>query len=140
LVHRPRRRRPLQYQVIDGSDFDDLGPGATGLVGRVQSRVEETRRDALAPIDDHRAACNVNVTPPGRQYRWHDDRNRTTALIYLNPVRGGETELCPNYGIRLPDGRPVMAQRVLDRLLMAEPVRARFGRSLTWPRLQAPWW
>ena len=51
----------------------------------------------MAPIEDAVAARNINVTPPGGEYRWHYDRNAVTAIIYLNEVPGGETEIFANY-------------------------------------------
>jgi hypothetical protein len=78
-------------------------------------------------IDDARAACNVNITPPGGQYRWHYDRNLVTALVYLNGVEGGETDLYPNYRIKWPWGRPRAMQSLLDRLLLNSGVRAVAG-------------
>jgi hypothetical protein len=42
-------------------------------------------------------AAPRNITPPGGEYRWHYDRNAATAILYLNEVPGGETEMFPNY-------------------------------------------
>ena len=85
------------------------------------------RRSPL--IDDRRAACNVNITPPGGGYRWHYDRNRVTALLYLNHIGGGETDLYPNY--RLPAPISGQLQKGLDRILLTRPARRFFGRVHT---------
>lgn len=131
VIRRPRHHRPLRYQVIDGACFGAAVPEATGLLARVQTRLEHTCGRPLAPIDDRRAACNINITPPGGQYPWHYDRNPVTALIYLNSVEGGETDLYPNYRIPLPHSRPVALQQILDGMLLAEPVRAVLGHPLS---------
>ena len=71
--------------------------------------------------------ANVNITPPGGEYRWHYDRNAVTAIVYLNEVPGGETELYPNFRLRLKQ-RYSRLQRWLDRLLQVGLVRRVFGK------------
>lgn len=43
--------------------------------------------------------------PPGGEYRWHYDRNAVTAILYLNEVPGGETEIFPNFRLVFRRGR-----------------------------------
>jgi 2OG-Fe(II) oxygenase superfamily len=126
IVSRPHSERPLRYQVIDGHQFPDAIPDADGLLARVHQHVEETFGAPLTLIDDRRAACNVNITPPGGGYRWHYDRNRVTALLYLNQVVGGETDLYPNYRLSAPIGRDQL-QKGLDRILLTRFARRLFG-------------
>jgi hypothetical protein len=109
--------RPLEYLVVDGERFDAVFPCAEALVDRVRLHLEAMCGCALELLDDRRAARNVNITPPGGQYRWHYDRNLVTAVLYLNTVEGGETEILPNYRVRLPTGRPRTIQGFLDRCL-----------------------
>jgi hypothetical protein len=127
FIIRPQPRRWLEYQVIDGEYFHLAFPDATSLLGRVHTRVQEICGCELAFIDDSRAACNVNITPPGGQYLWHYDRNLVTAVIYLNQVDGGETELYPNRRILFPSGSLAALQSVLDKLILSTTARSRLG-------------
>ncbi|MFN0089843.1 MAG: 2OG-Fe(II) oxygenase family protein [Acidimicrobiales bacterium] len=128
LIHRSGPGRDLHYRVIDGEAFAAAVPGAGALVARVRAELEAVWGAPLAPLDDARAACNVNITPPGGEYRWHYDRNRATAIVYLNVVEGGETELYPGYRAWLPGGRPAGAQAALDRLAVTRAARVTLGR------------
>jgi 2OG-Fe(II) oxygenase superfamily len=134
VVSRPHAERPLNYQVIDGHHFPDAVPDADALLARVHQQVETMFGAPLVLIDDTRAACNVNVTPPGGAYRWHYDRNRVTALLYLNQVAGGETDLYPNYRLVVPAG--MRLQPSVDRILMTRPARRLLGR--VYPIAPAP--
>jgi hypothetical protein len=129
IVSRPHAERPLRYQVIDGHQFPLAIPDAGDLLARIHQQVEKMFGPPLTLIDDRRAACNVNVTPPGGGYRWHYDRNRVTALLYLNHIGGGETDLYPNY--RLPAPISGQLQKGLDRILLTRPARRFFGRVHT---------
>ncbi len=82
-------------------------------------------------IDDSRAACNVNITPPGGQYLWHYDRNLVTAVIYLNEVGGGETELYPNRRVLFPAGSLAALQPVVDKLILSATARTRIRGPMT---------
>jgi hypothetical protein len=129
VVNRPHASRPLRYQVIDGHGFPEAVPHADRLLARVHQQVEKAFGPPLVLIDDVRAACNINVTPPGGAYRWHYDRNRVTALLYLNQVAGGETDLYPNYRLAAPNHARV--QRALDGILLTGPARRLIGRVHT---------
>jgi hypothetical protein len=109
--------RPLEYLVVDGERFEGVFPCAEAVVDRIRLYLEALCGCALELVDDRLAARNVNITPPGGQYRWHYDRNLLTAVLYLNTVDGGETEVLPNYRVLLPTGRPRTIQRFLDRCL-----------------------
>lgn len=126
-VYRKVRGRSLHYFVIDGGQVEAHLPAIWTLYERVNTVVTTTCGRVLAPLENRRVGANVNITPPGGEYRWHYDRNAVTAIVYLNEVEGGETELYPNFRLRLKQRYSVL-QRGLDRLLQTRPVRALFGR------------
>jgi hypothetical protein len=128
VIFREEKGRSLNYIVMEGWRFHEALPDSEAIVDRIRTRLESICEESLVLIDDERAACNVNITPPGGQYRWHYDRNLVTALVYLNGVEGGETDLYPNYRIKWPWGRPRAMQSFLDRLLLNRAVRAVTGR------------
>src|SRR6202142_3311710 len=99
LVERECGHRPLRYRVIDGLAIRDYLPQLEALSREVNGLVKELTGAHLAPMQNPQAQLNVNITPPGGSYRWHYDRNAVTALLYLNGVDGGRTELCPNYRV-----------------------------------------
>lgn len=135
VVVRGGGERALRYQVIDGPAVRAHLPGLVGLYQRVQHDLERTYRRRLVPLDDDRAALNVNITPPGGSYRWHYDRNAVTAVLYLNQVTGGELEMCPGYRIAGRWLGPLpRLQQALDAGLGARPVRRVLGR----PQLVTP--
>jgi hypothetical protein len=127
VIFREEKGRSLNYIVMEGWRFHEALPDAESIVDRIRTRLESICGESLVLIDDARAACNVNITPPGGQYRWHYDRNLVTALVYLNGVEGGETDLYPNYRITWPWGRARAMQSFLDRLLLNKGIRAVAG-------------
>jgi hypothetical protein len=127
VIFREEKGRSLNYIVMEGWRFHEALPESEAIVDRIRTRLESICGESLVLIDDARAACNVNITPPGGQYRWHYDRNLVTALVYLNGVEGGETDLYPNYRIKWPWSRPRAMQSLLDRLLLNQGVRALAG-------------
>ena len=128
VIYRQVRERSLHYVVMEGSRFHEALPDSQVIVDRIRHQLESICGESLALIGDARAACNINITPPGGQYRWHYDRNLVTALVYLNVVEGGETDLYPNYRIRLSAGRPHVLQSLLDRMLLSKVLRAVAGK------------
>lgn len=133
-VYRKVRGRSLHYFVIDGHQVEQHLPDVGRLYEQVNRVVNETCGRTMAPLENRRVGANVNITPPGGAYRWHYDRNAVTALLYLNEVSGGETELYPNYRLRLRQ-RYSTLQRWLDRLLQVGLVRRVFGRrAMVTPR------
>jgi hypothetical protein len=115
--------------VVDGRIIADALPAIDDLTKRVEEALDRTCGPGLVPIDDAVAARNINVTPPGGQYRWHYDRNAATAIIYLNEVPGGETEIFANYRVLLRGGRFQRIQRWLDDLLRLRTIRRLFGHQ-----------
>ena len=105
-------------------------PQVHALLDRVQKLINDRSVASVASLADERVACNVNITAKHGTYRWHYDRNRYTALIYLNKVAGGETEMYPNY--RLVLGRNVASrmQHFSDKLTGSRFIRNLFGKKL----------
>ena len=128
-VYRNVRGRSLYYFVIDGHQVAQHLPEVWALYHRVNEVVNTTCGRTLTPLENRRVGANVNITPPGGEYRWHYDRNAVTAILYLNTVPGGETELYPNYRLRLKK-RYSTLQRWLDRLLQLGVVRRVFGKRV----------
>jgi hypothetical protein len=128
VIFREEKGRSLNYIVMEGWRFHEALPDSEAIVDRIRTRLESICDESLVLIDDARAACNVNITPPEGQYRWHYDRNLVTALVYLNGVQGGETDLYPNYRVNWPWARPRAMQSLLDRLLLNSVVRRLAGR------------
>ena len=128
-IHRPTKGRELRYHVIDGEQIRADLPGIWNIyTGKANEWVNGAMADALVPLDNVRAGVNVNLMQPGQSsYRWHYDRCRVTSILYLNQVEGGQTELYPNYRIRLGNGG---AQRLLDRLIRPPLIRDTFGEMV----------
>ncbi|HEY1763208.1 MAG TPA: 2OG-Fe(II) oxygenase [Acidimicrobiales bacterium] len=129
LIERQVRERSLRYKVVDGRIIAEALPEIDDLTTRVEEALERTCGPGLQPIDDAVAARNINVTPPGGEYRWHYDRNAATAIIYLNEVPGGETEIFPNFRLLFRGGRYQRMQQRLDDLLRLRLVRRLFGHQ-----------
>ncbi|MGA7834425.1 MAG: 2OG-Fe(II) oxygenase [Acidimicrobiales bacterium] len=129
LIERKVRERSLRYKVVDGTRIAEALPEIDEVTRRVEAALLRTCGPGLAPIEDAVAARNINVTPPGGEYRWHYDRNAATALIYLNEVPGGETEIFPNFRILIRDGRYPRIQQRLDDIVRLRFVRRLFGQQ-----------
>jgi len=126
LIERTEAGRSLRYRVIDGDRIFDSLPGIASLYRDVLELVRQS--DArLQPLSNQTASLNVNFTPPGGEYRWHYDRNAVTAILFLNTVEGGQTEMFPNYRVRLSRGKDTRIQRLCDNVLRR---LARFGRPV----------
>jgi hypothetical protein len=129
LIERRVRERSLRYKIVDGLKIANAIPDIEDVTRRVAEALERICGPGLALIEDSLAARNVNVTPPGGEYRWHYDRNAATAIIYLNEVPGGETEIFPNYRMLFRDGRYQRIQRWLDDIVRLRIVRRLFGHQ-----------
>lgn len=130
LIVREDGERALRYKVIDGDAIHADLPSLVALYERVGALVRAS--DAtLIPLPNRTASVNVNLTPPGGEYRWHYDRNAVTAILFLNAVAGGETEMYANHRLRLGRAKDTFAQRALDRLW-------RFFTRFTAPLVVAP--
>jgi hypothetical protein len=129
LIERRVRERSLHYKVVDGRIIADALTEIDNVTTRVEKALERICGPGLALIDDSVAARNINVTPPGGEYRWHYDRNAATAIIYLNEVPGGETEIYPNFRLLIRGGRYPRLQQRLDDLVRLRVVRRLFGHQ-----------
>jgi hypothetical protein len=130
LIDRKERGRSLRYMVIDGDRIHRHLPEFEELYVDVNAVVNRLAGVALRPLANRGAAVNVNITPPGGEYRWHYDRNAVTAILYLNESAGGETEMYPNYRLHLGKWKHTRMQRWLDALLRRDLAIRLFGRKL----------
>ena len=125
-IRREVRGRSLCYSVIDGLEIRDSLPAIWELyTGRVHQLVRDIAGEDMAPLANTQVGVNVNVMPPGRsEYRWHYDRTAVTAVIYLNQVEAGETELYPGLRFLLADQQRVRTQKALDWMVRNRLARA----------------
>ena len=128
LVQRAGRGRSLYYRVINGDEVAAHLPRISALYQRVNDEVNNLWGSKLAPLDNRTVGVNVNITPPGGEYRWHYDRNAATAVLYLNAVAGGEVELYPNFRVFIGRGRLSRLQQLLDRALQTRIAARAFDR------------
>lgn len=124
LIHRKAAGRSLHYFVLDGEVIHYALPGLVEIYHDVEQVVRERFGAELQPLKNRAASVNVNITPPGGEYRWHYDRNAVTAILYLNTVAGGETEMYPEYRIHLGKRKSARLQKWLDALLQLRLVLA----------------
>lgn len=130
LIHRRQRGRSLKYKVVDGEAIHRHFPALVEIYHGVAELANEISGLGLVPLKNRAASVNINVTPTGGEYRWHYDRNAVTAILYLNQVSGGETEMYPNYRIHLGRFKATQLQRWLDRLIHTRPVRRVFAHKV----------
>ena len=131
-IHRPTKGRSLRYRVINGEQIQGSLPGIWELyTGEVNELVNTSLGFPLEPLANTRAGVNVNLMRPNQSsYRWHYDRACVTAIVYLNEVEGGDTELYPNYRLLLEKGKTTAIQRVLDSFIQIKPIRNVFGNMV----------
>lgn len=131
-IHREFRGRALRYSVIEGNEIKDQLPQIWDLyTSRVRDLMSQLCGEEVFPLDNIRAGVNVNIMAPGRsEYRWHYDRTPATAVIYLNEVEGGETEIYPELRLLLNSHQRVRAQKLLDRAVASWPLRAARSRKV----------
>lgn len=130
LICRESRERSLNYRVIDGLKIKKYLPEIQRLYCDVNKTVNSAAGQNLAPLKNEQVGVNVNITPPGGEYRWHYDRNKLTGILYLNSVEGGETECYPNYRLFLGKSRFSKLQQWLDELLRLKLMRNIFGKQV----------
>jgi hypothetical protein len=134
LIDRAAPGRSLRYRVIDGNTISRSICELEELYRRTGQLIGRWAGCELAPIAERVAGINVNITPPGGEYRWHYDRNEVTAIVYLNDVDGGATEIYANHRILLPPRLRSMQSR-LDAVVGSRAVRALAGtKSVVMPR------
>jgi hypothetical protein len=130
-IYRPEMERSLKYMVIDGETVHQYFPQLEQLYSDVNKLVREVCSLDLVPLSNRTATVNVNITPVTGEYRWHYDRNAVTAMLYLNEVAGGETEMYPNYRLYLGSKKHTRVQCWLDKLLRLSIILRRFGKKVT---------
>jgi hypothetical protein len=113
MIERSQSERSLRYRVIDGDRVFEALPAIVSLYRDVLALVRRID-PALEPLSNRTASLNVNFTPPGGEYRWHYDRNAVTAILFLNAVEGGETEMYPRFRVQVRRWKDRAIQRVLD--------------------------
>jgi len=129
-VYRKFKDRSLNYFVIDGKKIENNLPKIYNLYTSVNRFVNKSARYDYSLLENKQAGVNVNITPKGGEYRWHYDRNAVTAILYLNKVKGGETEMYPNYRIIIKNRKYTRIQHWLDIVLQAKLVRILFGKKV----------
>jgi hypothetical protein len=130
-IYRKHRERSLDYLVIDGNSVTSHLPNVVKLYRKVNRIVNRFDEVLLRPLDDIRAAVNVNITRPGGEYRWHYDRNRVTALLYLNRVDGGEIQFYPKYRLMLRGRQHTRLQQWIDEAIQQPWIRRMFRAPVT---------
>jgi hypothetical protein len=116
LIERVDAGRSLRYRVIDGDTILQSLPRVVSLYRDVLALVRQSEPQ-LEPLSNQTAGLNVNFTPPGGEYRWHYDRNSVTAILFLNSVQGGQTEMYPHYRLHLGKWKDTSIQRFCDSAL-----------------------
>lgn len=137
-IHRPTKKRPLRYKVLDGEAIEGNFPFIWELYnGKMLELVREQAGADINLLSNLKVGVNVNImAPQGNTYRWHYDRNAVTAILYLNQVQGGETVLFPNYRIHLKNLRLGWLQNFLDKLIHIPIIRNLFTKRLVVPPAQ----
>ena len=130
-IFRLVRGRNLHYFVIRGDQIEKSLSNILQLyLGRVNQLVNELVVDKLVPLSNLKAGVNVNIIPPGDyEYRWHYDRAYITAILYLNEVQGGATEMYPNNRIFL-NNKFMVLQKLIDWILNIPFIRFFFSNKV----------
>ena len=123
-VKREIKGRSLDYRVMDGLFIQKHLPALIELTPKIIQAANELCGYNLFPISNPAAVVNVNITSRGGEYRWHYDRNAITAILYLNQVKRGETELIPNSRLHLGLLKHSCFQRWVDQRLIGKLNRA----------------
>lgn len=130
-IYRQIKGRSLHYKVIDGEQIEQYLPVVWQLYQQVNELVNQVSGQIMAPLSNKKVGVNINIVPIGGEYRWHYDRNALTAILYLNQVMGGDTELYPKYRLYLHDKKHTSWQRYLDQVLSFTWVRTLFGKKVS---------
>ena len=117
-IERKMPGRSLNYRVMDGVFIQQYLPDLLLIAEKIKATIKPIIPYEIETLKNKAAAVNVNITDPGGEYRWHYDRNAITAILYLNQVRGGETELVPNARKHLGKLKHTFIQRWMDQRLI----------------------
>jgi 2OG-Fe(II) oxygenase superfamily len=130
LIVRREPDRSLYYRVIDGEQVYRFLPRVVRFYSETTQVVRQVSGLDLAPLENRAVSVNINITPVGGEYRWHYDRNAVTAILYLNQVSGGETEMYPGCRVYLGKYKDTIAQRWLDKISRQPVILRRFGKRM----------
>ncbi|MGB5714542.1 MAG: 2OG-Fe(II) oxygenase [Waterburya sp.] len=130
-VYRPMKERSLFYYVINGEQVEQNLPRIWQIYQDINQFVNQVSQQELTPLSSKLATVNVNIVPPGGEYRWHYDRNMVTALLFLNNFAAGEIEFYPNYRILVKNQKIVFLQKYLDAILKNKLLRDLFGKKVS---------
>ncbi len=130
-VYRPMKERSLFYYVINGEEVEQNLPRIWQIYQDINQLVNQVSQQELTPLSSKLATVNVNIVPPGGEYRWHYDRNRVTALLFLNNFAAGEIEFYPNYRILVKNQKIIFLQKYLDAILKNKLLRDLFGKKVS---------
>jgi hypothetical protein len=134
LIDRAERGRSLRYRVIDGNAVAHGLTELEVLYRRTGQSISAWSGRVLVPVENRIAGININITAPGGEYRWHYDRNAVTAILYLNEVEGGATEIYANHRVLLPH-RFRFLQHGVDAIARDRTVLALLGtKTVVTPR------
>lgn len=130
-IYRAMKNRPLNYRVIDGESIEKYFPEIHDLYhNRVNQFINGLSIESLTPLENKLVGVNINIMPAGNSsYRWHYDRTKLTAILYLNGVEGGETVFYSNYRILLKNKKWGQLQKLFDYFLQIKCVRKLFGNK-----------
>src|SRR5215467_10065067 len=70
-IYRPMAERSLRYSVINGRQVAESFPQLRELSARIKALAEEKSGLSLNLMRDELVGININITPPGGEYRWH---------------------------------------------------------------------
>lgn len=121
--------RSLHYWVIDGLHIESHLSKVWHLYHDINDIVKELSAKNLTTLENKQVGLNINIMKGGCEYRWHYDRNAITAILYLNAVDGGNTELYPNYRLHLGKYKHTKLQKKLDLLLQTNFLRRLFTKK-----------
>lgn len=130
-VYRPMKERSLFYYVINGEQVEQKLPRIWQIYQDINQLVNQVSQQELTPLSSKLATVNVNIVPPGGEYRWHYDRNAVTALLFLNNFAAGEIEFYPNYRILVKNQKIIFLQKYLDAILKNKFLRDLFGKKVS---------
>jgi hypothetical protein len=123
------QERSLHYWVIDGSQIKTHLPEIWNLHHNVNDVVNNLSKKELTNLENEKVTVNINIMKTASEYRWHYDRNKITAILYLNKVKGGNTEFYPNYRLHLGKNKQTKLQNILDLLLQINILRRFFSKK-----------
>ena len=130
-IYRQVQERSLHYSVIHGLQIVEHFAEIQTMYDPIKRLAMEKSGLPLTLMKNAMVGVNINITPPGGEYRWHYDRNALTAILFLNRIKGGETEVYPGYRLKLKNRKHSAAQKLLDAWLMKPWMRRLLGKKIS---------